>query len=546
MKRLILFLLIGLVLFELVVAEENCEIALPRYGVVQCINVQQTETIPSSPIPFSSCKDGNWCSLQLPCLSNCQLIESKVESWKTPIYFSNGCSDLFDTREWKVILNGRDLGEISSASWSRGDTLTISTGCYNKVTKSIDSPPAGTSVQYQQDKIMLKEGWAGSLPDTPISGSEGCILNSQIHEEPGIDNYFDPATNSIRTKDASSYSSVNSFPTNWKIGDHYIFVKDWQTGVADISLTYDKNNNGYWCGGQMGSRKIYSVQKITGGSGKCYAIPQSVNLQNIECCFPSDCTNNPNYGAAYTCNPDNWKCEKTKPCNSQLDCDQTFGTGVCQNKQLNQWTCDTTKKWGTYAGTCINSIKNVIECPSDCTTDEFYNGLEGKCQSRVVLMDCPGGKCCNGGSYKPKDCSGGLICCSQGGGVGECKQTCEASKSTNDLAKIDGGITGNVIGSSSKNKSIVWIVLVVVVLGLVGWYIYYKRSNNGSFVKEQQVVKSTGHCTNCGKPLKEGSVFCSSCGKEVKNKTGISCPKCGKLNEKWRKFCLKCGKSLVK
>lgn len=460
MKKIILLLFVGILLMVGVLAE-NCQLATPRYGVVKCINTQQSETQTSS---FGSF-DGEWSLAQVNCLSNCQI--SALED------ISILCEGIpWDVSE--VYKNGvkKDSFPIS---WGRGDILSVKGKCTTIVTNS--QVPANSKIEYSQDKIMLEESWAGSLEYTPITGSEGCVLNKN-YDSTNINSYLDLQSGEKINKPSSTYSSLSQFPYNWKINDNYVFIKDWQTGIADISLTYDKNNNGYWCGGQYGSRKIYSVQEITSSTGTCYAIPQSIYLSNVECCFPSDCVNQ--FGAQYTCNPDIWKCEQTKPCNSQLDCDQTFGEGVCQNNQINQWVCDLTKKWGDYQGTCVHSSKQITNCPSDCNNKEYYNEEQGKCLTRTGLI--------------------------------------EENKNNSEIP----GQTLSTTSNSSPTGTIILIIILLIIGGSIGFFIYVKNKKNKSHHKENKEeekskeIKSGKHCTKCGHPLNKGSLFCTKCGHKLK------------------------------
>lgn len=461
MKKTILFLMIGIFIISLLstIYAQDCQLATPRYGVVQCVDTNQKETLQQS----FSCSDGDWCSITLPCLSNCQLTGS--------INWGGDCPWGY-TKNYEVILGSNNLGQTTNTPWSRGDNLVVRAICKMPLLGYLKPVPSGTQVIYQQDKIMLEEGWAGSLPDAPISGTEGCVLNKEFGDG-NVNSYLDPQTGQTVNEPSSSYSSSSQFPSNWKIGDHLIFVKDWQTGIADISLAYDKNNKGYWCGGQYGSRKIYSVQEITSSTGQCYAVPQSISLSNVECCFPSDCVSK---GAEYTCNPDDWKCEQTKPCNSQTECDQTFGAGVCQNNQINQWVCDLTKKWGNSAGTCVHSAKEVTNCPSDCNSRQYYDESEGKCLTRT--------------------------------GVIEQNQNTSSELSSTAYSKT----------SSSSAGSIILIIFVIIIIGSIGFFIYAKGKKNKSSSTTKNIpsqVKASRHCTKCGNPLKKGSKFCTKCGHKL-------------------------------
>lgn len=457
MKKLALFLLMGLVLVSFVGAEE-CQLATPRYGVVQCMNTHQEETFYKN----FDCED-DYCSTDVPCLSNCE----------ASVLYGEGNCPFGYFRHYNIIKNGDNLEEIKSISWNRDDSLIIKAYCKIPLIgdiKPINPYYPNAKISYEQDKIMLYEGWAGSLPNTPVSGTEGCILNKEFGDT-NVDSYLDPSSEEIKNKPSSSYSSINQFPQNWKINDHYIFVKNWQTGLADISLTYDKNNNAYWCGGQYGSRKIYGVEEVTSSTGNCYAIPQSISISNTECCFPSDCIDN--FGAEYTCNPENWKCEKTKPCNSQLECDSVFGEGVCQNGQINKWVCDLTKKWGDYVGTCVHSSKQVSECPSDCKSKEYYNEGQGKCLPRKGLT----------------------------------------SENLEDT-----GMTGAITGVSEKSSTgiIILIIFLTLIGSSIGFFFYTKNKKTKLKKEVKKELKTKGkHCTKCGSILNPKDKFCIKCGRRV-------------------------------
>ena len=412
-KMLILFIfLLANISSTFAFSISDCQLATPRYGVIQCINTMQKETNFAS----FSCDD-EWCTAEIPCLSNCKLnSRNDIQIEGCPIGYSEKVEIYKD-------------GDIKSypLEWDVKTTATVRATCALLFGfggyKTIDS---GSRVEYQQDLIKLYEGWAGTLPTKPLDYTEGCSLNkiaSKYHSDIDVQLFLDPKTGITEDKPSSTYTSINEMPTNWKIGNNYVFVKDWMTGVADISLTYDKNNNAYWCGGTLGNRKIYNVENVNSGSGNCYAIPKSVAKQNIECCFPVDCSWK---GPQYTCNPDTWNCEETRWCDSELDCQQVFGEGVCQNEQIISWSCIFNKKWGVHSGTCEKKTKAVIECPDACTSAEYYNEEEGICKPRIEYIDCPPGKCCVGGSsYKPRICSSDMICCKlEGSYVGECKTEC--------------------------------------------------------------------------------------------------------------------------
>lgn len=541
MRKLILFLIIGIFLMGVVNAAENCELAVPRYGILQCADIGDK----SATISLTS--NGEYSEGSFTCYTKCEIANLPVLNcaWLT-------------TGHWEIKIDGSLVYQKSSTGdikgdlpiiFNRGQTISIIGYCRNALLQK--TPLTLDSIPFTQRKWMIQEGWAGSLPTTQVPNTEGCALNKVVDKYKGdtdISSFLNPSSGKTENKPSATYSAGSEMPPNWDVGQNYIFVKDWQTGIADISLAYDKNNKGYWCGGVSGSRKIYAVNEVTSKSGKCYAIPTSIALSNVECCFPADCSWK---GSEYTCNPDDWKCEETKPCNSQLECDQTFGEGVCENSQITKWTCDVNKKWGDYSGTCVKSSKKVDQCPSDCTTDEYYNEEEGKCKPRNVLLNCPANKCClAGGSYKEKSCSSGQQCCTSGGYVGACAPDCSKQNQKDSLQSSESGITGNVIGGGGGGSWIIYVIFAVIIIGgIVGFLIYRnKTGKRGSLVSRQGGGNTGTSCKKCGSPLKPNSQFCTNCGGKVdkfSDGENIVCKNCGNSNSHWRKFCTKCGKSLT-
>ncbi len=496
-KIIILFAIIISISATFVIASNSCQLATPRYGVVQCVQTGQRETQKTSFGGF----DGEWSSVDIPCLSNCELTSNDIKIVCGGIPWD----------ESEVYKNGQ-MQNSYPILWNRGDNLIVRGRCASIGTNH--PVPTETSITYQQDLIMLKEGWAGSLPDTPVSGSEGCVLN-KYYDTTAVNSYLDPTSGQTQLKPGSTYPSLQQYPSNWKIGDHFIFINDWQTGIADISLTYDKDNNAYWCGGQVGSRLIYNVRDITSSTGNCYAVPQSIYRSNIQCCFPSDCANNPNYGPQFTCNPDDWKCEKTKPCNSQLDCDQTFGEGICENHQIVKWNCNFNKPWGDHSGTCEENIRAVSQCPSDCTSGEYYDDVQGQCKPRIEYIDCPAGKCCDsGGKYIPESCSSGLTCCKIDGSlVGECKISCDEN---NDKGISLSGVSVEGTKKTSNGFSIIATVIgLLVLIGIGGGFYFYKSGKPETKPKKVTKVKAGKVCKKCGAALSKEDKFCTGCGKKV-------------------------------
>lgn len=509
-KGLILVVLSVFLINIPVLAQENCQLAIPRYGVVQCQSTSSDEY----PILKFSCS-GNQCSTSFTCISNCEI--------SSPNEIKIYCGSL-QASVWKVYKNSVLVTEKSifgggtfPIKFNRGDTISVDAYCTQLVTNY--QVQSTSQIEIQQLLILLSEGWAGSLPTAPIQGTEGCTLNKVIDKYKGesqVQTFLNPITGNLDSKPSSTYENINQLPTNWKVGDTYIFVKDWQTGIADISLTYDKQKRPYWCGGQIGNRKIYNVNNIMSANGICYSLPTSIALQNVECCFPVDCLSKDPSGKL-TCNPDTWKCEETKSCNSNVECQQTFGTGICQNNQVINWFCDTNKKWGNYIGTCVKQIKTVIQCQSDCTANEYYNEDEGICKSRVTILDCPSGKCCKpGGNYKEKNCDVGLECCSTTDSLlGECKSSCSPPPQTVQHKPESGniGITAQAVGTESNNSFVIILVLVLAGAVIASYFLFIRKPKTSKALPK---VQSQGKfCTKCGSSIKGNSKFCTKCGKQV-------------------------------
>ena len=68
------------------------------------------------------------------------------------------------------------------------------------------------------------------------------------------------------------------------------------------------------------------------------------------------------------------------------------------------------------------------------------------------------------------------------------------------------------------------------------------QNNNGGSGETTTIEKKDGEygfCKECGKPLKEGALFCSNCGAKVEKE--LKCRKCGNVLDEGDKFCSRCG-----
>lgn len=507
MKKIILVL--AILFFAGFAFAEDCAFAVPRYGSVVC-----RPTGSEDPVNLIREDIGNKTVFKDSCISECH-INTKDNAADIKL----GCYPAYYL-VWSIKIDGESQTRVENQQYFRGQEITIEAYCQG----ILDVQPVNqqSSVKAYQKKIQLEEAWAGTLEYVPIPGTEGCSFNEIAEKykdttDPGV--FVDPEKGDAQdAKPSSIYTNISQFPTNWAINDSYVFVRDWDTDIANISFTYDKQKNIYWCGGLSGKRKIYSVKKVYSPLGTCYAIPQSIYLSNVECCTPVDCTHR---GVGYTCNPDNWRCEETKPCNSDLDCQQTFASGLCgfkgTSKIIVSWICDLSKRWGDYAGTCTKSERNVQQCPQDCTSEEYYNEAEGTCKPLVVLIDCPYENCCKeGGDYKPKSCATGMECCAElGATLGKCKPSCAPPPT---VPQPDGFTPLPPPDVLPTATDVLFPVIILVIIGggaFAAYYFFYMQPK-----QQQPTIKQTPPitgpvCGKCNTPLKPGAKFCKGCGNKL-------------------------------
>jgi len=421
---------LGLIVGEGHISLDGCVPAVPSYGVVRCVVGETDER--SSPYWSKTETDASVVRLP-PCLGKCHL------NTREDIYIpSTNCGILTQFILNVAVVNNRGqtntfiedrvidvYNPVPSININmiKGDVLEVKAWCASPISRW--STPKGFSVQYYQRKMYLEEENA-NLPPVKIQGTDGCTMNAKLEQELRDKGYyskdvFDPLTGEPISKKPAKYTTL---PSNWAEGDSLIYVYDWVQTSA-LKWVKDANNNPVWCGGTLNNRQIYNVEKVSSVfEGSCFWVPTK-KIKKVECCYPSDCSWK---GQGFTCNPQTWQCEKTAPCDSDLDCQQSF-TGTCINHVEEKWYCDKSERWGDYSGKCKIIRRNVEDCPSDCTENEYYNSEQGKCLPRVQLDECPPGMCCfEGGTYKPRDCPilSGLKCCptDENPFLGVCKEKC--------------------------------------------------------------------------------------------------------------------------
>lgn len=371
MKKTLLFLVVFLsFLIPIVAYAQECEFAIPRYGILKCVNTQEIEKIK---VDLSYIYEGKWSVNTLSCLSYCEInkenyIKIICKSSHNPVY--------------EIRKNNKIIEDSFPISWTVDDRLFLMAKCNGTNNKTYNLLE-DSYVEYNQEKIMLYKGFNESELKDPVQGTEGCKLKT--FNDVKVETYLDPLKGVFRVKPKSYPEEIKIFSGKWSIGDYYSFVKAWYIDFPNISVTYDKENNYFWCEGKPGSRKIYSVTTFNDPNGNCYDVPQSIYMRNIECCFDSDCKH---LGEKYNCNPDTWSCEETSPCDSHDYCKHIFDNDTCDDKTLVRWKCNYYRPWKNYRGSCEKEIIPVNDCPEECNNGYDYDALECK-QLAKTTQDNP-------------------------------------------------------------------------------------------------------------------------------------------------------------
>ncbi|UCD03596.1 MAG: hypothetical protein JSW73_03590 [Candidatus Woesearchaeota archaeon] len=353
----IILLILTFLFLPIITYAQDCQLAIPRYGIIQCVNASEEKTIR---LDIGEEYKGDWSINTLKCLSYC-IIKKK--------YIDINCRSSH-TEEYQFIKNGEQINNTFPITWGRGDKLIFKVRCTAK--NNTYNLREGSYIEYNQRVIIFYEGWNETTLEKPIGNTTDCSYKTFKRAE--VDVFLDPTDGTIRLKPDSTYESLGKFPENWRVGDYYTYVRAWETELGDITFTYDKYNNYYWCGGEKESRIIYEAERIYDPNGKCYDVPIAIYSSGLECCFDSDCEH---LGEKYVCDPDTWSCEQTRWCDSTPECKELFGEDTCEEDTLNTWKCNIYRPWGEYKGSCELEIMKVKECPQDCERD--YNYEKGEC-----------------------------------------------------------------------------------------------------------------------------------------------------------------------
>ena len=489
-------------------ATENCKIVNPQFGVVSCEVYYGSSTQTQTLNP--SCEN-NFCSFTFSCAG-----KAECEIDKTNIDLK--CDTLYYTSH-KIYKDGNLLNNDNLPNIIKDfNELIIVGSCelftFGSLHKKSFLSTSKVSMTFKN--IYLYD----ETPDWPehrVEESVGCMPQGIISKSISISDvpssWVDDSGNTVGTK---PFDFVNSIPT-MDVGETYSYFYDWRE-ISGINAVVSKNGEivGY-CGGSLGNRKLMSYTQINQG-GSCYLIPTSVK-NTVECCYNEDCK----WSGKDFCDPTSFTCTDDRPCDSDLNC-QVLGETTCQNNVIRSWSCDLSKEWYPYKGTCVEKTEQVMCCSdADCSVDQYCDQDIG-CKERFVLKECPTEKCClNGGDYKERPCTLGLECCTASGGiVGECKETCEIIEEQTSLFDLISPKSNNAIEdttsgvSLSSGSDLIFIILAVVLVAIAFIITKNQKTINIKKIKRKpQTSKNITFCEKCGNELKHTAKFCGMCGKKI-------------------------------
>lgn len=543
MKKLFLFLFLGILLTGFVYAE-SCQVVWPQFGVVSCQVFYGSSTQLDIKSPLCS---NNICTTSFSCAGKSECVIKSNE-------ISLSCSGI-PCLEYSIYKDGQMLGQPFSWGTCPGkqnpgelssfNELSISATCTTLgIRNNIDS----TSTITMEYKNKYLYDTTPDYPSHKVDASTGCVPNGIMYKRGYTSqlpsNMIDSSGNSAPNQKPSNL--IDPLPTNMNVGDTYSYLYKW-VPVSGINVVNGKSGNsaGY-CGGSLGNRKLLSYSQVSGSDG-CYIIPTSVQ-KDVECCYNDDCKWKDTNGK-YVCDPTTFTCSINRPCNSDYEC-QVIGEETCQDSIQTSWKCDLSSPWQPYKGTCKQSTTNVACCSdNDCPSDSYCDKSLG-CKPKYVLTDCPYGKCCNGGNYKPASCSGSLQCCTNGGNVGDCKQSCnvDVSSTSEDIGQssLQGSLNSSLSTQLGNNRMIIIVIGLIIIAGALGVWFYLKNKDNAIRDKKDD-SNLENKCSHCGHGNKDGAKFCMSCGEKlIHHKDSLKCKKCGNTLKAGSLFCANCGQKVKK
>jgi hypothetical protein len=494
MKKLILLLIMGIVLVNLsnlILAEEKCKnIYCNDFNYICCgTTALNPERVVSLEQPLNQYTP-NTGKQPISCDSGTDIINCKVKIYNSGLvnhrfWISSG--DCIETSEYLGITKRWDCSGEQENSLAPKDSVERILQPGQKIYGSSSSSNEIREF-YITKKVLMNTGKStDASAGIKVTGSVGCTFDFSNYDK--IYKAGQPDSKGAKTLNVNDCYAVTSF------NERRVCGNTCDGCMADVDcannypkqINYNSRNLGATCsGGQMilygcqGTGQKVCIEKdiLPDGSEKCNKEQEKKDCQivsrittGIECCSSDDCQGAGDFFCNWISSTSS-KCEKKAVCSKDQDC----GTA---NK------CD--------------SAKNEVIIPA-C--------IGGQCTEKSLKKV----ECC-----KDSDCLGGQYCTSDY----ICKQTPEStstydtkSDSKSVQSQKSSGITGNVIGNSGSSKIgiIILVVIILVIGGAIGLYVYNRNKSKGTVVSS---VASSNLCTKCGSSLNVGSKFCTKCGNKA-------------------------------
>ena len=529
---LIVVFLVSLILFSfnLSFAQQNCQVARPWFGSINC------EEYPDWSQEISVPDDQTW-ACNVP---TCEI--SRLDSFKCNV-FGTLWKGLRVTRGSSTILDcSTDILDANSLTCKTGDTplplhagdiIAVDFWCKGLLN---EYNPANVIpniyVRYKPIKLNLHYDSGYNFQ----SGTEGCKINpvwtSYYSKQPADPSRLQQLSSSINVGlFSNSYGSMvpsgsdiigTLTPKDLTAGQGYWLVYDWVTR-PDLIVKYYQDIP-VWCNVQ--DHSLTKFESITTQSGSCYLIPTSRLPQTVDCCSTDECKLE--YSDQSIQCTDDFKCGYTKSCLSDIDCGST---STCESSNGNYYvvksSCDKSKPDSYGKGKCVSSKEQVQCCTGDdggpnvCGTGKYCDYSKG-CQ--LVLQKCPSNACCkSGGQYIPQDCPSGLQCCiGSNSFVGECKESCQPKSEVKNEPETGITPTGMFASTGSIIAGFIIAAIIIVVVAWKKGYLHFERGTKTiTPVKElkpkvKKIPKTDViFCTQCGSEQSKDTKFCTNCGNKL-------------------------------
>lgn len=487
--------LIPLLLFILIITyvkitdAEECVVARPYYGSINCIKGGFTEE-------FTVDDGETW---------TCQTEACEIRGI-TPNDFS--CSGLGFTRKLELInQHGTNiipncdstfgpLGDEEDCRFKEtlrnGDRITVDFSC------NLGEPEGDPKVLVRYEKLELELNIDSGKKT--IDNTEMCNINKvydQYSKEQLQNNNILKTSGAISALDEGHSEGLSSIPsgsdivgdlkpTQLRFGQGYWFVYEWVERPSLIVATYKGNN--VWC--NVIDHSLIKLQDVTTIGGRCYSIPSERLNDKAECCSTDECKNQ--YTNKNVLCTNDFKCGFEKSCLSDLDCGGT--SEVCE------------ENYGKY-----NLVKSY------CDKSELDSYSKGSCKSEKKSVNC-----CSGNDGGPNSCGSGKFC--------DYSIGCKEVTFENSEGKIQTGVggqkteeisndaTGLAVIEQTSGSSLGITILIIIMVAVVGVILYYKfgrKSKSTHSSATRGSIISSESCTTCDSPVRPSSKFCTKCGKST-------------------------------